>query len=153
MNNWIAPHTQNTANVHTVLVDIMLPNTTRPPVLMHQIVTNKIARGSLFQINKISRRYAVVQSNIILYTALQRLWQNFIRSWTRKRHAIPCPHRWPMECLLSHWGHWWRGLRPTSSVITGADSSLVDFEWKTCLTSVEFCIIIVLNIISEVQKR
>ena len=37
---------------------------------------------------------------------------------------------------ISHWGHWWRPLQPTSSIITEAksvDSNLVDFDRKTCL--------------------
>ena len=36
----------------------------------------------------------------------------------------------------SHWGHWWRRLQPTSSIITDAksvDSNLVDFYRKTCM--------------------
>ena len=39
-------------------------------------------------------------------------------------------------CQRAHWGHWWRPLQPTSSIITDAksvDSNLVDFDRKTCL--------------------
>ena len=40
-----------------------------------------------------------------------------------------------MTSWNSHWGHWWRGLQPMSSIITDAksvDSNLVDVDRKTC---------------------
>ena len=42
----------------------------------------------------------------------------------------------------SHWGHWWRRLQPTSSIITDAksiDLNLVDFGRKTCLIQPGIC--------------
>ena len=43
--------------------------------------------------------------------------------------------------LYSHWGHWWRRLQPTSSIITDAksvDSNLDDFAGQTCIFGLGF---------------
>ena len=45
-----------------------------------------------------------------------------------------------MTVAIAHWGHWWRRLLPTSSIITDAksvDSNLVDFDRKTCIEQPE----------------
>ena len=47
-----------------------------------------------------------------------------------------CHHAIKIYQCKTHWGHWWRRLQPTSSIITYAksvDSNLVDFERKTFL--------------------
>ena len=49
---------------------------------------------------------------------------------------ISVSHAYLCVCSISHWGHWWRPLQPTSSIITDAksvDSNPVDFDRKTCL--------------------
>ena len=49
---------------------------------------------------------------------------------------------------ISHWGHWWRRLQQNRSIQTS--SVLIG---KHAWISLEFWIIIVLNILSAVQKR
>ena len=59
-------------------------------------------------------------SVLLVFCERNYRWRWF--PWQRAHYA-------EFWCLISHWGHWWRRLQPTSSIITDAKSLASNLDY------------------------
>ena len=105
----------------------------KSPILYHFLVAKwQLQSSRVILIPQI--RISAKISTLALYQYWGRapaLYRDYIARPKRARRAPA-----NLKRIITHWGHWWRRLQPTSSIIADAksvDSNLVDFDRKTCI--------------------